>query len=119
MHSFGGAHNFPTKNKLSSSKPNSWDRNGTELLDIHDRWILSSQNARSRAGKQPDFRSTYVCRLQTSTNGEYWDAETTGEQRHSGAMSPAFITPSGRLVIVFNTPKLSWKEPVPVGSFYH
>jgi hypothetical protein len=24
------------------------------------------------------FKSTYVCRLQTSTNGEYWEAETTG-----------------------------------------
>lgn len=40
------------------------------------------------------FKSTYVCRLQTSTNGEYWEAETTGKQRHSGAMYPALPPPT-------------------------
>jgi hypothetical protein len=40
--------------------------------------------------------------LQTSTSGEYWEAETTGKQRHSGAMYPAFTTPNGGLVIDFN-----------------
>jgi hypothetical protein len=40
--------------------------------------------------------------LQTSTSGEYWEAETTGKQRHSGAMYPAFTTPNGWLVIDFN-----------------